>query len=223
MKKKTIMKQILFMICMIALASCNNINRAEEQEEEVVDCCDPHVTLYLQPYADFSQDEAKKLSKHIKEEFATAGVDVAVSDVVVLPSKELPQNAYYAKRNRYLASILLNDLLTAKPKYDEYVIGLTHKDISTKIHGYDNYGIMGLTRLNHHASIVSDYRCKNKAFYKTIIHEFGHGWYDFNHCKDPNCIMCDYQYSNKQYKKYYVCDEHAAMNPSEYLRKHPQR
>ena len=144
----------------------------------------------MQPYDNFTQHEAKSLCKDIKKGIKSVFA-CTIDTVKVLPNKQLPQSAYYKPRNRYLANVLLRDLPeTANPIY---IIGLTHKDISFKIHNSENYGIMGLTPLAKNKSIVSDYRVKGKDFIAVIVHEFGHGLYGATHCSDKNCIMCDYQ------------------------------
>ena len=168
-------------------------------------CCDPEAIIYLQPYEDFTQSEAyeikAKLLKVIPYMF------VGADNVEVLPNRHLPKNAYYKPRNRYLAHELLKDL-KERPQYIEYVVGLTHKDISYKIHGYENYGIMGLTPLGHHKSIVSDYRVKGDEFISVILHEFGHGFWALKHCEDQNCLMCDYSKLKKKRISRKFCSKH---------------
>lgn len=49
---------------------------------------------------------------------------------------------------------------------DEIVtIGLTHRDISTSIHGQYNYGIMGLSFRPGDACVVSTFRLKRRMTY----------------------------------------------------------
>lgn len=168
----------------------------------------PTCYYYLQPYDNFTQHEAKSLCKDIKKGIKSVFA-CTIDTVKVLPNKQLPQSAYYKPRNRYLANVLLRDLPeTANPIY---IIGLTHKDISFKIHNSENYGIMGLTPLAKNKSIVSDYRVKGKDFIAVIVHEFGHGLYGATHCSDKNCIMCDYQKHKGKPFKFSLCNNHIYM------------
>ena len=59
----------------------------------------------------------------------------------------LPESAYYAPRNRYLAAKLLNTIMTLQSSND-MVLGMTTKDISLKYKEHENWGVMGLSYLN---------------------------------------------------------------------------
>lgn len=203
------MKILSFFVVLLCFISCNKGNKLEQEEVlfDSVPCC-PHATIYLQPYDNFTQHEAKSLCKDIKKGIKSVFA-CTIDAVKVLPNKQLPQSAYYKPRNRYLANVLLRDLPeTANPIY---IIGLTHKDISFKIHNSENYGIMGLTPLAKNKSIVSDYRVKGKDFIAVIVHEFGHGLYGATHCSDKNCIMCDYQKHKGKPFKFSLCNNHIYM------------
>ena len=169
---------------------------------------DPIAYIYLQPYGDFTVEEAHALKAQIAEGLAKVyGGDW--THIKVLSPKPLPEKAYYKPRNRYLANELLNDISTLP--WQKFVIGLTHEDISYKIHGQENYGIMGLAHVGSNKSIVSDYRLKGSEFIAVIVHEFGHGYYKAHHCTDPNCIMCDYQYHKGKPHRYHLCKKHEYM------------
>lgn len=161
-------------------------------------------SIYLQPYQDFSIGEANNLVPRIHKGLNKVyGTDFKIK---VLPPKFLPKNGYYAPRNRYLANVLLTDLSCNS---NVYIIGLTHKDISHAIHGFKNYGIMGLTALGKNKSIVSDYRVGSDDFIAVIMHEFGHGYYSSKHCTNPKCIMCDYQKHKGKPFVYKLCKDHS--------------
>lgn len=168
----------------------------------------PMAYFYLQPYGDFSQKEAQKVGEQLIAKLKKT-YDGAFKVVKILPNKSLPSKAYYKPKNRYLANELLKDL----PDYSfpVYVIGLTHKDISYKIHGHSNYGIMGLTPRGYCKSIISDYRIKGQNFVKVIIHEIGHGLLYAKHCKNPNCIMCDFSYLKNKSYVLKLCKAHSYM------------
>ncbi len=196
------MRNFSLLLITLLVISCSN---KKSPDEEILDPppADPIAFIYLQPYDDFTQEEALELAPKI-----TKGLDKVFpgdwTHVKVLPNKALPTNAYYKPRNRYLANELLKDL---KWEGDfSYTIGLTHKDISYKIHNQDNYGIQGLTPIRGSKSIVSDFRTKDLV--SVIVHEFGHGFWGLQHCSDPKCIMCDFQKLKKKKYNYDLCDEH---------------
>lgn len=217
--------KFLFLLLCVIICSCNkehkNNNNSLFVDSTFVDSIlndsllidtlplDPFAIICLQPYDDFTQKEAYSLCKKIQQ-----GLNAVYagdwSNIKILPNKPLPKEAYYKTRNRYLANIILKDL----PKVSSpiYIIGLTHKDISYKIHGSKNYGIMGLTPLGRQKSIVSDYRVKNDDFIAVIVHEFGHGFYGAKHCSNTNCIMCDYQKLKRKSFNFSLCKEHEFMN-----------
>jgi predicted Zn-dependent protease len=202
------MKQILFLMMLTLSVSCTSNKSRQEiesriQEVDSFPCCCPHANIWLQPYGDFTEADARRLCHKIEEGlYKVYDWDFTIK---VLPNKPLPADAYYEPRKRYLAPKLLDDL--SKTKFPDYVVGLTHKDISTEIHGQKNYGIMGLARLGKRQSVVSDYRAKGDNFIAVIVHEFGH-CLGADHCQDPDCIMCDFQYLKGKKRHYGVCKRH---------------
>lgn len=162
------------------------------------------LTIYLQPFDNFTEKEAAKVTKELEPALSKIFPDMKWH-FKILSNKPLPEDAYYKPRNRYLGNVLLKHLITTK---DKFIIGLTHKDISFKIHGYDNYGIRGLTPIGGNNSIVSDYRGKGNEFIMVIAHEFLHGYSRAPHCKNPACLMCDHQFRKGKPMKVYLCKEH---------------
>ena len=105
----------------------------------------------------------------------------------------LPKNSYVKERNRYRVTPILNYESKQLTGY-EVIIGLTHKDICTDIHGQKDYGIVGISRPLKQVSLVSDKRLKDKSLmWKPILHEFIHTFYGAKHCPndDPTCFMKD--------------------------------
>ena len=85
------------------------------------------------------------------------------ASVFVGDKKEIPASCLYKPRNRYWAGGILKMLHEEHGGNDEIVtIGLTHRDISTSIHGQYNYGIMGLGFRPGDACVVSTFRLKRK-------------------------------------------------------------
>ena len=86
---------------------------------------------------------------------------------------------------------------------DEIVaIGLTHRDISTSIHGHYNYGIMGLSFR------PGDALKRKDDLWKVTIHEFLHSR-GLPHCKKnaPKCLMQDAHGKNTFYMKHGLCED----------------
>lgn len=201
---------MLFVACFIL--SCNtdttttksDSNSSSKTKKRDSSKHDTELTIYLQPYENFTQKEAAKVTKELEPALSKVFPDMKWH-FEVLPNKPLPQDSYYKPRNRYLANVLLKHLKTTKGKY---IFGLTHKDISYKIHGYDNYGIRGLTPIGGNNSIISDYRAKGNEFIMVIVHEFLHGYSRAPHCKNPDCLMCDHQFRKGKPMKTYLCGEH---------------
>lgn len=201
------MKVINLLIVLFCLCACNTNKGKNKFTDNIVNSISlkSHAIIYLQPYEDFSQKDAEKLSAEVLKNLN--GVFPGLWTIKILPSKSLPKEAYYNPRKRYLADVLLRDLPELHNSY--YVIGLTHKDISYKIHNCTNYGIMGLTPLGKRKSIVSDFRAKGNNFIAVIIHEFGHGFYSLRHCYNTKCIMCDYQEHKGKPFTYKLCKDHS--------------
>jgi archaemetzincin len=125
--------------------------------------------------------------------------------VVVLPNADLPGNSFYRPRNRYNADSLLAFLKSGLQHREEYVLGITDKDISTKKGDIANWGVMGLGFQPGNACVISTFRIKNnlenkqqvfQRFFKVALHELGHN-FGLQHCPNQHCIMVDAEGRNK--------------------------
>jgi archaemetzincin len=125
----------------------------------------------------------------------------------ILPEIELPKQAFVnIKSPRYRAdSIITIQKRTINDSLD-FVLGLTHKDISITKHDikgnikepkwkYNDFGVMGLAYCPGKSSIVSSFRLKHKdkslefsRLKKVVIHEFGHNL-GLPHCPNKHCVM----------------------------------
>jgi predicted Zn-dependent protease len=190
------MKHLLVILVSGVFVCCGqNKNTSLDDAPEVIEadtiCSCPQGTIKLLPYDNFSKMEAERLLPKLQQEF-DKWLDGYWKFEIMDPT-HLPQSSYIKERNRYKVTPILNYQSTLL-KGNEVIIGLTHKDICTSIHGVKDYGIVGISRLNRQVCVVSDKRLKDKSLYwKPILHEFIHTFYGANHCPndDPRCFMKD--------------------------------
>ena len=174
------------LICLMCLGCSNN----HSKESLLDECSCPHASIYLQPYEDFTKKEAQKLLPKLEQEFGNwlyGEWKFEILDPIPLPQESKSDN-------RYMASIILKHQEKQPLEKNEFIIGLTHKDICANVHNIKNYGIIGLSHCPGKVCVVSDKRLKNKSLYwKPILHEFIHTFYGAKHCKnnDPTCYMVD--------------------------------
>ena len=131
------------------------------------------------------------------------------ADVYILPSVKLPESAFiHVKSPRYRADSLIKYLKRNKSDTLDYVLGLTHNDISTTKrdkfgrvkqppYKYTDWGIFGLGYRPGPSCVVSSYRIKTmdqELFFsrlkKICIHELGHNM-GLPHCSSEKCVMQD--------------------------------
>lgn len=136
----------------------------------------------------------KKLVEQVKEMILAT----YLVDVIILPSQNLPSEAYYAPRNRYRAEKLALYLSSVDSKTTK-ILGITAKDISTTKGEFEDWGIFGLALLGQKPAVVSTFRLKknqaNQKLYlerlgKIVSHEIGHTL-GLAHCPNATCIMED--------------------------------
>lgn len=195
------MKKLMLGVLALAVASataftsCKQQNAVTlEEDEDTLMCCCPHSFLLLQPYGDFSEAEAQRISMDIIDNMPILIDEMGLS-ISVLPPKAMPAMAYNETSGRYRADSLLAYVGRQNTEKDSRVVlmGLTHKDIATSIHGQKDYGIIGYSVCPGRSSIVSTYRIKRTDDrWKTVTHEFLHTQ-GVPHCPndDPACIMYD--------------------------------
>lgn len=152
--------------------------------------CPP--TIFLQPYDNYTQEEAKQLSIVLEKEcLELYGVEFEFD---VLPNKKLSADLMNNSKSRYRADKII-DSLKKEASDHRIMIGLTHKDVSVPYKGKPDWGVLGLSIHGTYACVVSDYRLKNKKrdFWKVVTHEFTHTACNYGHCPndDPTCIMKD--------------------------------
>ena len=194
--RRLITKLIFVLLMVLALCGCKKI------ETEIAKCsCPP--TICLQPFDNYTQKEAKQLSKVLEKKFLELfGVEF---DFEVLPNKKLSADLMNDAKTRYRADKIINSLKEEAGDH-RIIIGLTHKDVSFPHRGSPDWGVLGLSIYGTYACVVSDYRLKHKKrdCWKVVAHEFTHTACSYGHCPEDNsnCIMKDAKghadYSNKE-------------------------
>lgn len=196
-------------LIIILMSSCSSWKKTSSTEDDSDTLCtcppESYVHIDLQPFGDFTQKEANQL----KEELEKHLVPIYLSEIEVPPKKDIPASCLYKPRNRYWAGNILGFLKQQNQGSDFVTIGLTHRDISTSIHGNYNYGIMGLSFRPGNACVVSTFRLKRKDdLWKVTTHEFLHSR-GLPHCKkdDLKCLMQDAHGKNTFYMKHGLCED----------------
>lgn len=189
------MKLLLILLSAISLMACNGKEQSlVETVNNVTDklYTSSKTTLYLQPFDNFSQVEAKRLKADIekhREEFGP----VSIQEIVILPNKPLTDELKNDAKTRYRADKIIPEL-RKQINHHTAIIGLTHKDISVSHNGKKDWGIIGLAFLDTRACVISTHRMWNKSeFWKVAVHEFCHAYYGAPHCPmdNPHCILQD--------------------------------
>lgn len=187
MKKKNI-NYMVVIVALINFLSCDN---------KIIPTPQSTVKLAVQPYENFSKQEVAIATKVLDSFFDM--------EITVLPSKKIDPRAYVQiKMPRYRADSMIKfQKEFLKETSFDYILGLTHKDISTtkkeKVHlnsTYYDWGILGLAYLDGNSCVISTFRMnKEKApkkfglrFRKVVIHEFGHNL-NLPHCPNKKCVM----------------------------------
>lgn len=192
------MKNIfLSILCCVALfTSCGgnakqDVMKTNKTVVSQIELKDKPRTIHVYLFGDFPTDLGKQMIKELQKVYPSVHYAGQIS---------LPESAYYAPRNRYLAAKLLNTMMALQPNND-MVLGMTTKDISLKYKEHENWGVMGLSYLNKRAAVISTYRLRIPSkraehLRKLMLHELGHVE-GLLHCKAENCIMHDAEGQNR--------------------------
>lgn len=178
---------ILLCAVLLLLAGCigeDNTSPPKQQHKAEV------ITVFLQPYNGYPADKLKRLQLDIQHCLDTLIPELKFH-VDVLEERTLPSSFLYTPRNRFRADSIIC-YQKSFPTHD-YVMGVISSDISTTVHGVQDFGILGLSYRPGRSAVVSSFRVKNKSlFYKVAVHELLHSL-GLPHCaqKDRSCYICD--------------------------------
>lgn len=185
------MKFFIFILSLLLL-SCSNkeVTSLGEVKSKIVG---------ILPYAGISKMQADTIAIAINNFYHI--------ETVILEEKKLPKTTFInIKSPRYRADSIIKFQNQNFPKQIDYVLGLTHYDVSVTKHNtdgtiknpvwkYNDFGVMGLAYCPGKSAIVSTFRLKSKnkaleleRFKKVAIHEFGHNL-GLPHCPNKQCIM----------------------------------
>ena len=174
---------VYFLLAVLMLCGCKKTEQAN---------CTCPPTIFLQPYDNYTQKEAKQLSKVLEKKFLELyGVEF---EFEVLPNKKLAADLMNDNKTRYRADKIINSLKDGAGDH-KIIIALTHKDVSVPYKGKADWGVLGLSIHGTNTCVASDYRLKHKKrdYWKVVTHEFTHTACNYDHCPDDNplCIMKD--------------------------------
>ena len=185
-------------LTLVLFLGCSHVDSSQPKSSAITVC--------LQPYNGFPKTQLLQLQTDMQHCLDTL-VPEKKFKVEVLDEKTLPQSCYYKPRNRYRAdSIIRYQKMFQNP---HYILGVTCKDISTSVHGYEDFGVLGLSYRPGKSAIVSTFRVYDKVlFYKVAVHEFLH-CLGLPHCprNDRSCYICDANKTPQLEKQYRLCPE----------------
>lgn len=211
--KKVLRKVFLITVAIISFIMCG-LTACDNKSKDSVS------TVFLVPLDGISEKQILQLKSELEKNFFEKEDMHFIIDT--LGHRNSPKECLNKAKTRLWAKSMVeflktnysdmaeskakeNAKLSGKKYKDWYIIGVTNRDISTDFPGKDDYGIMGLSFMpNGKASIISTYRLRNKKddLWKLAVHEFGHGYYNLQHCNQDidTCLMQDAKHGNPYFE-----------------------
>lgn len=200
---KTTFFSILMMLSACFLGSCNNNSKEKGDTPKANTEVKAKKTVHVYFFEGFNKSLGENTFNKLKETFDSVAFEGMIP---------FPDSAYYAPRQRYKADKLVKHLRHLQASNSELVVGFSPKDISDKVHSYDDFGVMGWTRHSLRSSVVSTHRLADKSrlqedFVKLVLHELGHAD-GLPHCNESTtCYMRDANKQNLFPELFGFCDK----------------
>jgi archaemetzincin len=137
------------------------------------------------------------IAQDIMSQLKTRTSQVFGCPMNIEPTIAVPEHAYNAERNQYLATDLISLLDEKKGEDDDLVIGITEVDLYAPRFSF----VFGQADTLSHTAVISLCRLRQEYYglphdealcleraTKEIVHELGHT-FGLGHCPNSRCIM----------------------------------
>lgn len=188
----------LFLLCITLLISCTNTTKEEDKKGIAAPEKKKVVIKVIYDGATLNDDDPEPMAYYYGSIDELYNIETDVQTV---------EPNFKINKRKYKATDLLDSLPMGKG--DTVYFLYTNKTIYMEKKGNPYYRILGIATIGRNRFVVSNARTGNGIrVVRTMVHEFGHAYMKYNHCKTPDCIMCDYDYADKSMTDYKLCDKH---------------
>lgn len=208
---------LFFLIVIIYATSCTSNSSNKEEDQDDFCCGLLETVVFFIPMDGVKVDEVDKLKKDFQEkvQYYHPGLFVETLEHFNTPdscinsiNNKIDENILTSVlENKFLEIAnqkALNEIIFDKKHYGEcFIIGVTNKNIETKVHGLQKYKIPGASEYVQKSTCVITTKGKTKAkdLWKLAFHEFNHGYNRIEHCQNNSCIMSDYKGNNPHFER----------------------
>ncbi|MCH5224619.1 MAG: hypothetical protein J1D77_01420 [Muribaculaceae bacterium] len=208
----------LMITVMFYFISCNmNTSKVEENDYDDFICGPLETVVFFIPMDGIKDSEIEKLKTEFQErvQYYHPGLFVET-----LEHFNTPDSCINSLNNKIdeniLTSVLennflkmanekaVNEIIFDKKHYGGcFIIGVTDKNIETKVHGLEKYKIPDGSEYERKqlSVITTKGPTKKKDLWKLAFHEFNHGYNGIEHCSNNSCIMSNYKGKNPHFER----------------------